>query len=80
MRGDLWPFHLNPVILELLGPDNKSLGLSILTVNVLNPQPFETTIPYRVLEPTLARLTIRQDDDRMSGLFYVYTQEILLNP
>jgi hypothetical protein len=80
VRGDLWPFNLNPVIFELLGPDNKSLGLRILTVDELTPQLFETTIPYRVLEPTLARLTIRQDDDRMSGLFYVYTQEILLNP
>ena len=80
VRGDIWPFNLNPVIFELLGPDKKSLGLRILTVNQLNPQLFETTIPYRVVEPTLARLTIRQDDDRMSGLFYVYTQEILLNP
>jgi len=80
VRGDIWPFNFNPVIFELLGPENKSLGLRILTVNELNPQLFETTIPYRVLEPTMARLTIRQDDDRMSGLFYVYTQEILLNP
>jgi hypothetical protein len=49
-------------------------------VDHLNPQLFETTIPYRVVEPTLARLTIRQDDDRMDGLFYVYSQEVLLNP
>ena len=80
LRGDVWPFNLNPVLMELIGPDGKSLGLRILTVNELNPQLFETTIPYRVNEPTLARLTIRQDDDRMSGLFYVYSQEILLNP
>ena len=32
MRGDIWPFNLNPVILELIGPDGKSLGLRILTV------------------------------------------------
>jgi hypothetical protein len=25
-------------------------------------------------------LTIRQDDDRIDGLFYVYSQEVLLNP
>ena len=80
MRGDVWPFNLNPVIFELIGPDNKSLGLRILTVDQLNPQLFETTIPYNVSVPTLARLTIRQDDDRMSGLFYVYSQEIMLNP
>ena len=80
VRGDVWPFNLNPVIFELIGPDNKSLGLRILTVDQLNPQLFETTIPYNVSVPTMARLTIRQDDDRMSGLFYVYSQEIMLNP
>ena len=80
IRGDVWPFNLNPVLMELVGPDGKTLGLRILTIDELNPQLFETTIPYRVNEPTLARLTIRQDDDRMSGLFYLYSQEILLNP
>jgi hypothetical protein len=80
LRGDLWPFNLQPVILELVGPDGKSMGLRILTVEHINPQLFETTIPYKVAEPTLARLTIYQDDDRINGLFYVYSQEVLLNP
>lgn len=80
VRMDVWPFNLNPVLLELIGPDKKSLGLRVLTIAQLTPQLFETTIPYKVSEPTLARLTIRQDDDRMDGLFYVYSQEILLNP
>lgn len=80
VRGDVWPFNLNPVIFELVGPDGKSLGLRILTVEQLNPQLFETTIPYKVSEPTLARLTIRQNDDRMDGLFYLYSQVVLLNP
>jgi len=80
VRGDVWPFNLNPVIIELVDPDKKTIGLRILNVSNINPQLFETTIPYKVSEPTLARLTIRQDDDRMTGLFYVYTQEILLNP
>lgn len=80
VRVDIWPFNLDPVLLELIGPDGKSLGLRVLTIDQLNPQLFETTIPYKVTDPTLARLTIRQDDDRMDGLFYVYSQEILLNP
>ena len=80
VRGDVWPFNFNPIILELIGPGGESLGLRILTVNELNPQLFETTIPYKVSDPTLARLSIRQDDDRIDGLFYVYSQEILLNP
>ena len=28
VRGDVWPFNLNPVILELIGPDGKSIGLA----------------------------------------------------
>lgn len=80
VRGDVWPFNLNPVILELIDPANKSIGLRILTLDNLDPQLMNTTIPYKVSEPTLARLTIRQDDDRIGGLFYVYSQEVLLNP
>ncbi|HUE98697.1 MAG TPA: hypothetical protein VMN99_05550 [Anaerolineales bacterium] len=80
VRGDVWPFNLNPVIFELLGSDGRSMGLRIVNVDHLNPQLFDTTIPYKVSDATLARLTIRQDDDRINGLFYVYSQEILLNP
>jgi hypothetical protein len=80
IRGDIWPFNQNPVILELMGPDGEPMGLRILNMDQLHPQLFETTIPYKVSEPTLARLTIRQDDDRIEGLFYVYSQEVLLNP
>jgi hypothetical protein len=80
VRGDVWPFNLEPVILELVDAGGKSLGLRILTVESINPQLFETTIPYEITEPISARLTIRQDDDRISGLFYLYSQEVLLNP
>jgi hypothetical protein len=80
VKGDVWPLNLNPVILELVDPANKPIGLRVLALDNLNPQLMDTTIPYKVSEPTLARLTIRQDDDRMNGLFYVYSQEVLLNP
>lgn len=80
VRGDVWPINLQPIILELQGPDGQSLGLRAVTVEGLDPQLYETNIPYKVTEPTLAILSIRQDDDRISGMFYVYSQEILLNP
>ena len=80
LNGDIWPFNLNPVVLELIDAQGKSMGVRILTINQLNPQLFETTLPYKVSAPTPARLTIRQDDDRINGLFYVYSQEVLLNP
>jgi len=80
VRGDVWPFNLQPVIMELIDPNGKSIGLRILTVETIDPQKFDTTIPYKISEPTIARLTIHQDDDRMPGLFYVYSQEVMLNP
>jgi hypothetical protein len=80
LRGDIWPFNLNPVYIELIGPERQSLGLRILNITELTPQLFETTIPYKVSEPTLARLVLRQDDDRIQGPFYLYSQEIMLNP
>ena len=80
VRGDVWPFNLQPVIMELIDPNGKSIGLRILTVETIDPQKFDTTIPYKISEPTVARLTIHQDDDRVPGLFYVYSQEVMLNP
>jgi len=79
-RGDMWPFNLQPIILELINPDGRSIGLRILTVETINPQKFDTTIPFKISDPIPARLTIRQDDDRIPGMFYVYTQEVLLSP
>ncbi len=80
IRGDVWPFSSKPVILELITPEGKSLGLRVLNIEQVAPQLFETTIPYKISEPVTARLTIYQEDDRIPGVFYVYTQEVLLNP
>jgi hypothetical protein len=80
VKGDLWPFSLQPVVLELVSPTGRSIGLRILTIQDIDPQLFETTIPYKITEPMWVRLTIRQDDDRMDGVFYIYSQVILLNP
>jgi len=80
VSGDVWPLNLQPVILELMNAEGQSIGLRIMNVETIDPQKFETTIPYKVTEATPARLVIRQDDDRIPGLFYLYSQEVLLNP
>jgi hypothetical protein len=80
VKGDLWPFNLNPVFVELIDPQGKPISVRIVSVKDVNPHLLETTLPYKVFVPTAARLTIRQDDDRINGLFYVYSQEVLLNP
>jgi hypothetical protein len=80
VRADVWPFNLENLILELIDPEGKTLGVRVIAVDHIQPQLVETTIPYRTSEPVIARLTIRQDDDRIEGLFYLYSQEVQLNP
>jgi len=80
VKVDIWPFNLQPIYLELVNSEGKSMGLRMLTVDKIQPHLFETTIPYRVAVPTSVRLVVRQDDDRMPGVFYIYTQVIQLNP
>ncbi len=52
LRGRFWPFNDQPVIIELLLPDGKAISSRILQFNGIDPQSFETTLPYKVTEPT----------------------------
>ena len=87
LKGRFWPFNDQPVFVELLLPDGKAVGSRILNFNGVETESFETTVPYKVTEPTLARLTFRQDnplisvpDAELSRNIYVYSMEVLLNP
>ena len=68
------------MVLELLDPEDKTVGLRVLDFIGTDEQIFSTTIPYKVTEPTEARLVLRQEDDRLDGQVYIYSQLILLNP
>lgn len=78
--GRILPFNDEPVVLELIDPVGKTVGLRVLDFVGTDEQLFSTTLPYKVSEPTAARLTLRQDDDRLDGYIYLYSQEITLNP
>jgi hypothetical protein len=80
VEGRFLPFNDQPVVLELLDPEGKAVGLRVLDFIGTGEQIFSTTVPYKVSTPTLSRLVLRQDDDRLEGQIYIYSQEILLNP
>jgi len=42
--------------------------------------PFSAAIHYTISKPIWALLSVRQNDDRIGGLMYLYSQEIFLNP
>jgi hypothetical protein len=80
IEGRFLPFNDQPVILELLDLEGRTIGLRLLDFSGTDEQLFSTTIPYKVSEPTQARLVLHQNDERLDGLIYLYSQEILLNP
>ena len=87
LKGRIWPFNDQPVVIELLNVDGKPISTRILNMSGSDTQPFETVLPYKVSEPTLARLTFRQEnsllsvsDPELGKLVYVYTAEVMLNP
>lgn len=87
LKGRLWPFNDQPVFVELLLPDGRPVGSRVLALDGIDTQEFETTLPYKVTEPTMARLTFRQDnpllsvtDSELQRYIYVYSMEVMLNP
>lgn len=80
IKGSYAPVNDQPVILELMNSDGKSLGLRVLSLPGRESQYFETTIPFKVTQETAARLYIYQDDDLIQGRAYLYSQAVALEP
>ncbi len=95
VKGVYSPFNLEPLILELVDVNGKSLNASrVLTVTDLDSQSIDTTIPYKADSPTKAYLVIHQQDDVLKdpvffsnqypvpwfGPVYVYVQSVTLDP
>jgi hypothetical protein len=87
VKGRFWPFNTQPVFLDLALNDGKVITSRVLNFKGIDSEAFETTLPYRVTEPTPARLTIRQDnpeigwvDPDLQKYIYLYSIEIILNP
>jgi len=80
VEGRFLPYNDLQVVLELIDPVGTVVGLRVLDFIGTEEQLFSTTVPYKVFEPVQARLVLRQDDDRLDGTIYLYSQEITLNP
>jgi len=87
LKGRIWTFNNQPVYVELATQDGRTLSTRQLNVDGTDTQPFQTTLPYKVDEPTLARLSFRQDNPLLSvsdpvlgRLIYLYSIEVILNP
>jgi hypothetical protein len=87
LKGRYWPFNRQPVFVDLLNVEGRPITSRVLNFNGIDPQAFETTLPFKVTERTHARLTFHQDnpdisvsDPELGKFIYVYTQDVVLNP
>lgn len=87
LKGRIWPFNHLPMVVELVKPNGSVISTRVLTFEGMETQSFETLLPYEVSEPTMVRLTFRQDnpllavsDAELHKFIYVYSVEIQLNP
>jgi hypothetical protein len=83
IEGKMLVFNEMPVIIELLDPRGLPLATRVIIPGPPDGQyhDFSTTLNYKISRYTPeSMLVIRQSDDRIPGAFYLYSQEINLNP
>jgi hypothetical protein len=86
LRGRFWPVNTQPVFLELIQSNGTPVSSRVLDFKGVDTESFKTTLPYKVTEPTLVRLTIHQDnidlpsDPDLKKYTYVHTIELMLYP
>ena len=83
ISGKMWPFNNLPLTVDLVSRDGQVIGTSLVPLTSAQEDgyvPFRVDIAYRIPNSLWVLLVVRQFDDRISGIMYLYSQEIFLNP
>lgn len=82
VTGEFQPATDMPVIFELVDLNGNVIGSRILQLGPADGkyQQFTTTIPYQLAKKAPARLIIRQSDDRIDGLAYLFSIKLQVSP
>jgi len=82
LAGEMRPYNNAPVIFEVTNAKGTVIGNRVIIFKPADGsyQKFSATIPYSVEQSTSGWLVVRQSDDRIPGMRYVYTQPITLAP
>lgn len=80
--GEFNPINNLPIIMELIDVNGITIGSRLVQLGEPGGkyQSFSTTVPYRLSAKTAARLVIRQSDDRIDGLAYLFSIPLVLYP
>jgi hypothetical protein len=82
VRGEFQPANDLPMVLELIDLNGTVIGSRLLQLDPAEEkyQQFTTSIPYKINKKTAVRLVIRQSDDRIEGLAYLFSERLMLVP
>ncbi len=83
VAGKIRPFNSLPLTLELIGRDGNIIGTQAVPISPAPDDsyvPFRVDMQYRTSQSMWALLSVRQNDDRIGGIMYLYSQEIFLYP
>jgi len=83
VAGKMRPFNNLPLVVGLIGRDGKRLASQLVLVPPAADDsyvPFQVSLPYTISSGTWALLSVSQTDDRISGMMYLYSEEIFLHP
>jgi hypothetical protein len=83
VEGQFRPLNAQPLVIELVAESGAVIATRLVAVERANGDtyvPFATDLPYLIEAPMWARLVVRQQDDRIPGTMYLYSQEIALYP
>jgi hypothetical protein len=80
--GEFNPMNNLPLIIELIDVNGTTIGSRLVQLGEPGGkyQSFTTTVPYRITAKTAVRLVIRQSDDRIDGLAYLFSIPLVLLP
>jgi hypothetical protein len=83
VNGVMRPYNSLPLAIELVNRAGVVVGSQLA---VVAPAPddsyvsFQASVPYSITSGSFALLVVRQSDERIPGIIYLYSREIYLNP
>ena len=82
VAGEFQPANDQPVVLELIDEQGAVLGSRLLQLGPADGkyQQFTTSVPYTINKLVPVQLVIRQSDDRIDGLSYLYSLPLTIGP
>lgn len=81
IEGAICPLNnTEPVVIDVTDESGHVMLSKILSLQGDTYIPFSVDLPYELTQPTPVRISIRQNDPRIDGIVYIFSQLITLAP